>query len=103
MDALELFTNIVVFIQIIRTTMVSMGLGLNTTQIKKVLSNYTLITWGLIVNFLLIPFIAWVMTKIIPMDEVIAIGFHVALISAGDPFSPKLAQTAKSDVLLHLQ
>jgi BASS family bile acid:Na+ symporter len=97
MEGLEAFTNVVLLIQII-STMGSIGLGLNTKQIKNVLSNYSLMARGLVVNFLLVPIIAWVMTKIIPMDEIIAIGFLVASISAGAPFGPKLAQIAKSDV-----
>ena len=97
MEGLEVFTNIFLLIFII-STMFSIGLGLSLRQIKKVLSNYGLIARGLIVNFLLIPVIAWIMTKIIPMDEVIALGFLVISISAGAPFGPKLAQIAKSDV-----
>jgi predicted Na+-dependent transporter len=97
MEGLEAFTNVVLLIQII-STMGSIGLGLNTKQIKNVLSNYSLMARGLVVNFLLVPIIAWVMTKIIPMNEIIAIGFLVASISAGAPFGPKLAQIAKSDV-----
>jgi predicted Na+-dependent transporter len=97
MEGLEVFTNTFLLIFII-STMVSIGLGLSLRQIKNVLSNYGLIARGLIVNFLLVPIIAWIMTKIIPMDEVIALGFLVVSISAGAPFGPKLAQIAKSDV-----
>ena len=97
MEGLEVFTNTFLLIFII-STMFSIGLGLNLRQIKNVLSNYGLIARGLIVNFLLIPVIAWIITKIIPMDEVIALGFLVISISAGAPFGPKLAQIAKSDV-----
>jgi bile acid:Na+ symporter, BASS family len=97
MEALEVFTNTFLYLFII-STMVSIGLGLSLRQIKNVLSNYGLIARGLIVNLLLVPIIAWIMTKIIPMDEVIALGFLVASISAGAPFGPKLAQIAKSDM-----
>jgi len=97
MEGLEVFTNTFLLIFII-STMVSIGLGLSLRQIKNVLSNYGLMARGLIVNFLLIPIIAWIMTKIIPMDEVTALGFLVVSISAGAPFGPKLAQIAKSDV-----
>jgi predicted Na+-dependent transporter len=97
MEALEVFTNTFLSFFII-STMVSIGLGLSLRQIKNILSNYGLIARGLIVNLLLVPIIAWIMTKIIPMDEVIALGFLVASISAGAPFGPKLAQIAKSDV-----
>jgi BASS family bile acid:Na+ symporter len=97
MEGLEVFTNIFLLIFII-STMFSIGLGLSLRQIKKVLSNYSLIARGLIVNFLLVPVIAWIVTKIIPMDEVIALGYLVISISAGAPFGPKLAQIAKSDV-----
>ena len=97
MEGLEVFTNTFLLIFII-STMFSIGLGLSLRQIKNVLSNYGLIARGLIVNFLLIPVIAWIITKIIPMDEVIALGFLVISISAGAPFGPKLAQIAKSDV-----
>lgn len=97
MEGLEVFTNIFLLIFII-STMIAIGLGLSLRQIKNVLSNYRLIARGLIVNFLLVPIIAWILTKIIPMDEVIALGFLVISISAGAPFGPKLAQIAKSDV-----
>jgi BASS family bile acid:Na+ symporter len=97
MEVLESFTGIVILIQII-STMFSIGLGLNIKQIKSVLSNYSLMARGLIVNFLIIPVIAFALTKIIPMDEVVTIGFLVASVCAGAPFGPKLAQIVKADV-----
>jgi len=97
MASIEVISNFVLYIFII-TTMVSIGLGLNIKKIKSILSNYSFMARGLLVNFLLIPIIAWVMTKVIPMEESVAIGFLLASISAGAPFSPKLAQVAKSDV-----
>ena len=91
MAVVEFISNSVLYIFII-STMVSIGLGLNLKKINIILSNYRMMT------FLLIPVIAWIMTKVIPMEESIATGFLLASISAGAPFSPKLAQIAKSDV-----
>ena len=85
-------------VMLITSTMFSIGLGLNLRQIKSVLSNYSLMARGLIVNFLVIPVVAFALTKIIPMDEVISIGFLVASVCAGAPIAPKLAQIAKADV-----
>jgi BASS family bile acid:Na+ symporter len=97
MGALESLTGVVIVVMIV-STMFSIGLGLNLRQIKSVLSNYSLMARGLIVNFLVIPLVAFALTKIIPMDEVIAIGFLVASVCAGAPFGPKLAQIVKADV-----
>jgi bile acid:Na+ symporter, BASS family len=97
MGALESLLGIAV-VMLITSTMFSIGLGLNLRQIKSVLSNYSLMARSLIVNFLIIPVVAFALTKIIPMDEVIAIGFLVASVCAGAPIAPKLAQIAKADV-----
>ena len=97
MAALESLTGIAVVVVIV-STMFSIGLGLNLRQIKSVLSNYGLMARGLIVNFLVIPLVAFALTKVIPMDEVVAIGFLVASVCAGAPFGPKLARIVKADV-----
>jgi hypothetical protein len=50
MEGLKVFTSTIILIQIIISTLVCIGLGLNLKQIKNVLSNDNLMTRGLIVN-----------------------------------------------------
>ncbi len=53
---------------------------------------------GLLVNFLIIPVIAWTLAQIIPMEDSISTGFLLISVCAGAALSPKLAQISKSDI-----
>ncbi len=82
------------------STMLSIGLSVNLKQIKSIMSNYKLLTKGLIANFLIIPLVAWILVQVIPMEESISTGFLLVSVCAGAALGPKFAQIARSDIAL---
>jgi len=85
-------------ITFIVSTMLSIGLSVNLKQIKAIILNYKLMAKGLLVNFLIVPAIAWILAHIIPMEESISTGFLLISVCAGAALGPKLAQKSRSDV-----
>ena len=76
-------------------SMASLGLSLKMSQIVTPLKNVKLVVWALVANFVLVPLLAVVITKIIPLDESVQIGLILLAAAAGAPFLPKLAEVAK--------
>ena len=73
----------IVLVFFIVSTMLSIGLSVNLKQIKAILSNYKLMTKGLLANFLIIPLVAWILVQVIPMDKSISTGFSIGLSLCG--------------------
>jgi bile acid:Na+ symporter, BASS family len=90
----------VTLVLFIVSTMLSIGLSVNLKQIKTTISNYKLMTKGLLANFLIIPLVAWIIVQVIPMEESISIGFLLVSVCAGAALGPKFAQISKSDIAL---
>jgi predicted Na+-dependent transporter len=80
------------------TSMMSMGLSLTVSQILQPLRNIRLVTLALAANFVVVPAVAFALSKIIPLDQDVQIGLLLMGTAAGAPFLPKLAQIAKADV-----
>ncbi|MDF0682417.1 MAG: hypothetical protein P0116_15785 [Candidatus Nitrosocosmicus sp.] len=80
------------------STMFSIGLSVNLKQIKTIISNYKLMTKGLLAGLLIIPVVAWILVQIIPMEESISTGFLLVSVCAGAALGPKLAQISRSDI-----
>jgi BASS family bile acid:Na+ symporter len=76
-------------------SMASMGLSLKISQIVAPLKNVKLVIAALVANFVLVPLVAFLITKIIPLDEPVQIGLILLSAAAGAPFLPKLAEAAK--------
>ncbi len=95
-----LVTKDIALVLFVVSTMLSIGLSVNLKQIKGILSNYKLMTKGLLVNFLIIPLVAWIIVQVIPMDDSISTGFLLVSVCAGAALGPKFAQMAKSDIAL---
>ena len=76
-------------------SMASLGLSLKMSQIITPLKNVKLVVVALVANFVLVPLLAVVITKIIPLDESVQIGLILLATAAGAPFLPKLAEVAK--------
>ena len=55
-------------------SMASMGLSLKISQIMAPLKNVKLVLAALVANFVLVPLVAFLITKIIPLDEPVQIG-----------------------------
>jgi predicted Na+-dependent transporter len=79
-------------------SMVAMGLSLTMSQIIAPLRNVRLVILSLLANFVLVPLIAYVILRVIPLAEPLRIGLILLATAAGAPFLPKLAQVAKGNI-----
>ncbi len=80
--------------------MLSMGLGLQVSQIIEPLKSPLLIVDVLVTNFLLVPLAVLLIIFLIPVDEGTKIGLIILSLAAGAPFTPKLVEIAKGDIAL---
>jgi predicted Na+-dependent transporter len=80
------------------TSMLAMSLSLGLQQMTQPLKNTRLVILALLANFLLVPLLAYVITKVIPLDQSLQIGVILMGTAAGAPFIPKLVQGAKGNV-----
>jgi predicted Na+-dependent transporter len=80
------------------TSMLAMGLSLGLQQIAQPLRNARLVILVLLANFVLVPLLAYAITKVIPLDQSLQIGVILMGTAAGAPFIPKLVQGAKGNV-----
>jgi BASS family bile acid:Na+ symporter len=78
-------------------SMASMGLSLKLKQITSSLKNTRLVIMALVVNFILVPLVAYGITLLFPLDEPLRIGLILLSTAAGAPFLPKLAEAAKGN------
>jgi len=82
------------------STMLSMGFALNLSQIVQPLKKPLLVVDVLATNFIIIPFVTLGIASLLPIDEGTKIGLVILSLSAGAPFTPKLAEIAKADTAL---
>ena len=80
------------------TSMLAMSLSLSIQQMTQPLKNVRLVLLALLANFVLVPMLAFAITKVIPLDESLQIGVILLGTAAGAPFIPKLVQGAKGNV-----
>ena len=80
------------------TSMLAMSLSLSLQQMTQPLKNVRLVSLALLANFVLVPLLAFVITKVIPLDQSLQIGVILLGTAAGAPFIPKLVQGAKGNV-----
>jgi predicted Na+-dependent transporter len=80
------------------TSMLSMGLSLTVSQILQPLRNTRLVIMALVANFVIVPAVAFALSRIIPLEQSVQIGLLLLGTAAGAPFLPKLAQIAKANV-----
>ena len=69
-------------------------------QIVQPLKNVRLVLLALLANFVLVPLLAVIITRIIPMDEALQIGLIVLACVAGAPFLVKEVAAAKGNLSL---
>jgi BASS family bile acid:Na+ symporter len=79
-------------------SMVAMGLSLTIPQIIQPLKNIRLVLLALLGNFVLVPMLAYAITRVIPLEQSLQVGLAVLATAAGAPFLPKLAQGAKGNM-----
>lgn len=75
-----------------------MGLSLTVSEILRPLRNARLVALSLAVNFVIVPAVAFALSRIIPLGQDVQIGLLLIGTAAGAPFLPKLAQIAKADI-----
>jgi len=80
------------------SSMLAMGLGLTIQEIVAPLRNLRLIVLSLVANFVLMPFVAIALARLLRLDEPLGVGLLLLGTAAGAPFLPKLAQIAKGDL-----
>ena len=97
MPALEFAAKVAIFVFVI-TSMLSVGLGLSLFQILEPLRSTRLILSALAANCVLVPMLAYSITRLIPLAHPLAVGILLLGTGAGAPFLPKLAEFAKASL-----
>src|SRR5580765_832427 len=82
------------------SSMLSMGLSLTVAQIVAPLRNYRLIVLALLANFVLMPFAALGIAKLLRLDEPLAIALLLLGTASGAPFLPLLTRISKGNLAL---
>ena len=80
------------------SSMLSMGLSLTVAQILAPLRNYRLIVLPLLANFILMPFAAFGIAKLLQLDQPLAIALLLLGTASGAPFLPLLARISKGNL-----
>jgi BASS family bile acid:Na+ symporter len=80
------------------SSMLAMGLSLTVGQILQPLKNARLVILALLANFVLVPLLAYVILRIIPIEQSLQVGLAVLATAGGAPFLPKLVQGAKGNI-----
>src|SRR5947209_18218267 len=74
------------------SSMLSMGLSLTVGQILVPLRNYKLIVLALLSNFVLMPFAAFFIARLLQLDQPLGIALLLLGTASGPPFLPVLAR-----------
>ena len=80
------------------TSMLSVGLGLSVSQIVEPFRSTRLMLSALAANFVVVPMLAYWITRLIPLAPPLAIGILLLGTGAGAPFLPKLTEFARGDL-----
>jgi predicted Na+-dependent transporter len=96
-DLLNALSNVFTLLFVV-TSMFSMGLSLTVPQILQPLRNARLVAMALVANFVVVPAAAFILSRVIPMEQALQIGLLLIGTAAGAPFLPKLAQIARANV-----
>jgi BASS family bile acid:Na+ symporter len=98
-ESLLLVTQVGMFLFIV-AGMAAMGLSLTVPRIVEPLRDLRMVALLLGANFVAVPAVAVVATRVLPMDEAAATATVLVACCAGAPFLPKLAGLAKGDPAL---
>jgi BASS family bile acid:Na+ symporter len=80
------------------SSMLSMGLSLTVGQILVPLRNYKLIVLTLLANFGLMPFAAFLIARLLQLDQPLGIALLLLGTASGAPFLPLLARISKGNL-----
>jgi BASS family bile acid:Na+ symporter len=78
--------------------MFSAGLQVTGSQILAAIRQRRLLAKALLANFVVLPLIALLLSRLVNMPTGIAIGFLLAAVTPGAPFSTKLAGISNADI-----
>ena len=81
-------------------SMLGTGLSLTVAQILQPLKNARLVVLALLANFVLVPLLAFGITRVLPLDQSLQIGLIVLATTAGAPFLVKEVAAAKGNLSL---
>lgn len=98
-EGLLLTTQVGMFLFIV-AGMAAMGLSLTVARIVAPLRDVRMVVLLLAANFVAVPLVAVLATRVLPMDEAAATAVVLVGCCAGAPFLPKLAGLAKGDPAL---
>lgn len=79
------------------TSMFNVGLDLTVRQIAEPLRNRRLLGRALVASVLLVPVLAAILSRLMPMEHALAIGLIVYALSAGTEGGPKFVQLARGN------
>jgi BASS family bile acid:Na+ symporter len=85
-------------IAFVLSSMLAMGLGLRVSEIVAPLRNRRLVILSLLANFVVMPFVALALAKLLRLDESMGIGLLLLGMAGGAPFLPTLAQISKGNL-----
>ena len=97
MDLKQTAISIAMFVFVL-SSMIGMGLGLRVAEIVAPLRNLRLVLLSLVANFVVMPFAALALARILRLDESMGIGLLLLGMAGGAPFLPKLAQIARGNL-----
>src|SRR3954451_23612126 len=80
------------------SSMLAMGFGLTMSAIVAPLRNRRLVILSLVANFVVMPFVAVALARLLRLDESMAIGLLLLGLAGGAPFLPTLAQISKGNL-----
>ena len=80
------------------SSMLGMGLGLRVGEIIAPLRNWRLVMLALVANFVVMPFVALALARILGLEESMGIGLLLLGTASGAPFLPKLAQISRGNL-----
>lgn len=96
-ESLSVIANVAI-LTFVLTSMAALGFSLTVGQISKPLSDFRLVGFGLVANFVLAPAAAWGVAAVLGLSDSLTLGLLLLGTAAGAPFLPKLAAIAKGDV-----
>jgi BASS family bile acid:Na+ symporter len=88
----------VTMLAFVLSSMLAMGLSLTVGQILAPLRNYKLILLALLANFVLMPFAAFLIARLLHLDQPLGIALLLLGTASGAPFLPLLARISKGNL-----
>jgi BASS family bile acid:Na+ symporter len=97
MEFLSKLIPVAMFVFVV-SSMLAVGLSLTLGQILAPLRNGRLVSLALLVNFVLIPLTAFLIAKLLYLDQPLGVSLLLLGTAAGAPFLPLLARIAKGNL-----